>query len=85
LRPIWEKSNVTPQIFKISPVWDDDAEVYISKTDIIGLNIQADTLDEFNALVEEFAAEFIQANHCVPSTIPSTQIVFVDVPGVKAA
>jgi EAL domain-containing protein (putative c-di-GMP-specific phosphodiesterase class I) len=54
---------MTKRHFEVRAVWDDEARVYFSESDIIGLHIEAETLDEFERLVNEEAAELIVANH----------------------
>jgi hypothetical protein len=49
--------------FEVRAVWDAEARVYYSDSDIIGLHIEADTLEEFERLVNAEAAELIVANH----------------------
>jgi hypothetical protein len=52
--------------FYVRSVWDDEAGVYYCESDIIGLHIEAQTLDEFEVLMNEFAPEMIVANHIDP-------------------
>jgi hypothetical protein len=49
--------------FTIRAIWDDEAGVYYSDSDIIGLHVEAKTLDEFEEVIFEFASELIVANH----------------------
>jgi hypothetical protein len=49
--------------FEVSAVWDDEAKVYYSESEIIGLHIEAATLDEFEAVLMEVAPELVIANH----------------------
>lgn len=49
--------------FDITAVWDDSARVWYAESDIVGLHIEADTLEEFEKLAREFAAELIVENH----------------------
>ena len=49
--------------FSVKPVWDNEAGVYVADSDIIGLHVEAETLDEFRALVMELAPELIVSNH----------------------
>lgn len=49
--------------FEITAVWDDEAEVWISQSDIEGLHIEGETLEEFEAEARKFAAELIVENH----------------------
>ena len=58
--------------FYVKAVWDDEAGVYISDSDIDGLHIQADTLDEFEAVMNDAAPELIVANHYASDDLAST-------------
>ena len=49
--------------FEVRAVWDDEAQVWFAESDIIGLHLEAETLEEFEALVAEYAAEMILENH----------------------
>ena len=50
-------------LFYIRPVWDDEAKVYVSASNIIGLNIEAETADEIYEIAKECAVDLIIANH----------------------
>ncbi len=43
--------------------WDADAQVFCSESDIRGLHIEADTLEEFVDLVGSLAPDLIFENH----------------------
>jgi Domain of unknown function (DUF1902) len=49
--------------FIVEAIWDEEAGVYYSKSNIIGMAVETETLDEFNEIVDGFAAELISANH----------------------
>jgi hypothetical protein len=51
-----------PMKFKVSAIWDDDAKVFTSESNIPGLVIEAETYDEFVELVEALAPEMLEAN-----------------------
>jgi hypothetical protein len=51
-----------PHTFKVTAVWDGDAKVFTSSSDIPGLVVEADTFEEFVALVEALAPEMLAAN-----------------------
>ena len=51
--------------FNVVAIWDADACVFTSQSDIPGLVVEADTFEEFVALVEALAPEVIAAN--IPS------------------
>ena len=46
---------MTNRNFFISAIWDEEAKVYYSESDIKGFHIEAENLDEFEALMQEFA------------------------------
>ena len=50
-------------LFYIRPVWDDEAKVYISESNIIGLNIEAETAHEIYEIAKDCAVDLIIANH----------------------
>ena len=50
------------QAFKVSAVWDSEAKVFTSLSDIPGLVIEADTFEEFVSLVEDLAPEVLAVN-----------------------
>lgn len=57
------------RMYSVRAIWDDDARVFYSESDIEGLHIEADTLDEFQTLIAEHAPELIIANHLKASDI----------------
>lgn len=52
--------------FIVSPVRDDKAGVFYSESDIVGLHVEAATLDEFEAMVLDVAPELVIENHLKP-------------------
>lgn len=50
------------KMFKVSAVWDAEARVFFSQTDIPGLVVEADSFEEFVVLVETLAPEMLEAN-----------------------
>ena len=51
------------QAYTVKALWDAEAQVFVSESDIIGLHIEAETIDEFETLMHEFALELILQNH----------------------
>ena len=49
--------------FFVKAVWDEEAKVFYSDSDIVGLHIEADTLEEFHKVLVDIAPELILANH----------------------
>lgn len=48
--------------FYVNAIWDPEASVWYSESDIPGLVIEADTLDEFESLMEQLAPEMLALN-----------------------
>ena len=49
--------------FWVGARWDDDAEVFRSESNIVGLHIEAESLDEFQAILMDVVPELLAANH----------------------
>ena len=49
--------------FRVLAKWDADAKVYYAESNIIGLAIEADTLEEFEVILFDVAPELILSNH----------------------
>lgn len=47
----------------VTAIWDEEGQVYYSKSDIHGLHIEAETLDEFESLIVDLAPDLIIENH----------------------
>ncbi len=60
--------------FSVKVVWDAEAGVWVSESDIIGLHIEAQTVDEFEALMMEVAPELIVANHMSEAELADTPL-----------
>ena len=54
--------------YYVKALWDSDAGVYFSETNVPGLNIEAETLHDFIAIAEELAPQMLEAN--VPGYSP---------------
>jgi hypothetical protein len=50
------------QRFKVTAIWDPEAKVFTSQSEIPGLVIEADTFEEFVELVEALGPEMLEAN-----------------------
>jgi Domain of unknown function (DUF1902) len=48
--------------FTVTAMWDEEAHVFTSSSNIPGLVVEADTFEEFLSLVEALAPEVIAAN-----------------------
>ncbi len=51
------------RFFRVNAVWDPEAEVFYSQSDIEGFHIEASDLDEFEAIMMDVAPELIVLNH----------------------
>ena len=49
--------------FHITAVWDEDAGLFYSDSNIVGLHIEAETIEEFQAIALDLGPEMILANH----------------------
>ena len=54
------------KVFTVKAVWDGEAGVFYSESDITGFHIEARTMEEFGQLVLENAADLIFENHVTP-------------------
>jgi hypothetical protein len=62
-----KESYMDKRTFRVKAVWDNEAGVYVSESDIIGLHIEAVTVEEFEEVMMDLAPELIVANHISPS------------------
>ena len=49
--------------FKVEAVWDPEARVFYSESDIFGLHIEAKTIESFEEIMRDLAPRLIEANH----------------------
>ena len=49
--------------FFVKAVWDEETKVFHSDSDIVGLHIEAETLEEFREIMVDIAPELVLANH----------------------
>ena len=49
--------------FTVKAVWDEETRVFYSESDIEGLHIEAETIEEFEKVLQDVAGELIVANH----------------------
>ena len=57
------------RLFTVTAHWDDEAGVYYAQSDIIGLHIEAETLDDFETILMEVGPGLIVANHISPTAL----------------
>ncbi len=60
--------------FYVRALWDDEAKRWYSESDIHGLHIETDTLDEFEEVMKDVAAELVLANHFSKEDIASVPL-----------
>lgn len=60
--------------FYVKALWDEEAQVFYSESDIIGLHIEAETIEEFERVMLETARELVFANHLTQPEILSSSI-----------
>ena len=51
------------RVFSVEALWDEEAKVFYSESDIDGLHIEAKTMKEFEKIMLELAPDLILANH----------------------
>jgi hypothetical protein len=60
--------------FYVRACWDPEAKVYYSDSDIIGLHIEASTIEEFEEVMSDVAADLVFANHFSAQDLASTPL-----------
>lgn len=63
------------QTFFVRAIWDPEAEVYYSESDISGLVIEAATLEEFEELVADLGPQLIVENHLSKADLARKPVV----------
>lgn len=57
------EQHMVKRTFFVKAVWDEEAKVFYSESDIEGFHIEADTIDEFEDVIFDTAIDLIVANH----------------------
>ena len=60
--------------YLVTAIWDEEAQVFYSKSDIHGLHIEAGTLDEFESLIVDLAPDLIIENHLSSEDVNTTPL-----------
>jgi Domain of unknown function (DUF1902) len=60
--------------FYVKALWDDEAHVWYTESDILGLAIETKTLDEFEDVMNDVAVELIISNHMSAEDLASNSI-----------
>ena len=55
--------------YSVTAIWDPEAQVYYSNSDISGLHIETGSLDEFEEILMDEAINLIVANHLSPEDL----------------
>ncbi len=58
------------QPFYVKAIWDPEAEVWCSQSNILGLVVETATLGEFEALARHFASELLAENLGITGSTP---------------
>jgi Domain of unknown function (DUF1902) len=57
--------------FYIKAIWDDEAKVFYSESDISGLHIETPTIEEFEDLMKDLAVDMVTSNHMTSNELIS--------------
>jgi hypothetical protein len=56
--------------FYVKAIWDPEAEVWCSESNIVGLVLETATLGEFESLARHFAPELLAENLGIHGSVP---------------
>lgn len=59
------------RMFNITALWDDEAKVFYSESDIIGLHIEAATIEAFEEVMMDVAPGLVVSNHVSKADLES--------------
>jgi hypothetical protein len=65
---------MTKRTFSVRAVWDPEARVYYSESDIFGLHIETKSLDEFEEVMMAEGVNLIIANHVSAEDLASVPL-----------
>jgi hypothetical protein len=60
--------------FYVRALWDDEVKRWYSQSDIHGLAIETDTLEEFEEVLWDVAADLVIANHLSKEDLASVSL-----------
>lgn len=60
---------MSKRMFSVTAHWDAAARVFYSESDIVGLHIEAKTVEEFEAVMMDVAPGLVMANHVSKSDL----------------
>lgn len=61
--------------FYVKALWDDEAKVFYSESDIVGLHIEAATIEDFVVVMEDLAPQMVLENHMTKQDIAKKSIL----------
>jgi adenylate kinase len=61
--------------YYVKAIWDEEAKVFYSESDIVGLHIEAADMEGFQAAMQECAVDLIIANHIKPAELARKSLV----------
>ncbi|MGR3524892.1 MAG: DUF1902 domain-containing protein [Paracoccaceae bacterium] len=64
-----------PMAFYVKAIWDAENGVYFSESDIVGLHIEAATLEEFEAAAMELGPQLVFENHVTKRELTQRSIM----------
>lgn len=64
-----------PLLFTVTPIWDAEAGVFYSDSDIIGLHVEAETIEDFVQAVRDHAPALVLENHLTKQDIAQTPLI----------
>ena len=71
--PTWRERR--KMRFYINALWDEEAGVFYSESDIIGLHIEAATLEAFEETMSSLARELVLENHITKKDLAKKSLV----------
>jgi hypothetical protein len=60
--------------FYVKAIWDEEAQVFVSDSDIVGLHIEAETLEDFQREMHAHAFDLVVANHIKPKDMVQNKL-----------
>ncbi|WP_325465968.1 DUF1902 domain-containing protein [Pararhizobium sp.] len=66
--------DMVKRTFFVKALWDADAQVFYSESDIEGLHIEADTVEQFEEVMFDAAIDLIVANHISAPDLADTPL-----------
>ena len=65
---------MSQRTFSVKAIWDAEARVYYSESDIFGLHIETKTLDDFEEVMMAEGVNLILANHVSSEDLANTPL-----------